>query len=77
MFAKWLSILALGAVVTSQVADAQRMTKAELHRRQAEAAKKFQRRAAPANAGPKIKNITFSNPKASRKSSSAFIFILF
>ncbi|KAK7053792.1 alpha/beta-hydrolase [Favolaschia claudopus] len=42
------------------------MTKAELHARQAEAAKRFQRiPRANAPATPKVKNITFTNPKAS------------
>lgn len=58
-----LSVLtALSAL--SSGANARMMTKAELHARQAEAAKRFERPLRrSASAG--IKNITFSNPRAS------------
>ncbi|KAJ7476943.1 Alpha/Beta hydrolase protein [Mycena galericulata] len=57
-------ILALSALGSLVGADArQMMTKAELHARQVEAAKRFERPAP--RAAPSIKNITFTNPRAS------------
>ena len=77
----WLTVLATTAVALSAGADARQLRKAELHARQAEAAKRFrpnhtlQDRAT----SPKVKNITFSNPKASRELPfiySAWFFVL-
>ncbi|KAJ7165912.1 alpha/beta-hydrolase [Mycena filopes] len=42
------------------------MSKSELHARQAEAAKRFERMPLPRAAAPKSNNITFKNPKASQ-----------
>jgi carboxypeptidase D len=62
-----LALSVLGSLAGA--ADARKMmTKAELHAKQFEAAKRFERmpRAKAAPTAPKVKNITFSNPKASQ-----------
>lgn len=64
----WLPLLSIVAAVL--VADARQFRKQEIHAKQAEAAKRWHinspvKRAQAAT----TKNITFSNPKASRKSS--------
>lgn len=58
-------LLALSVLGSFAGADARKMmTKSELHARQAEAAKRFERPAP--RAASAVKNITFTNPKASR-----------
>ncbi|KAJ7226637.1 alpha/beta-hydrolase [Mycena haematopus] len=60
-------LLALSILGSFAGADARKMmTKSELHARQAEAAKRFERTPRTVDATPKVKNITFSNPKASK-----------
>jgi hypothetical protein len=62
-------LFALSVLGSLAGADARKMmTKAELHAKQAEAAKRFERTPRAEHAAAKVKNITFSNPKASRAS---------
>ncbi|KAF7301018.1 Carboxypeptidase [Mycena indigotica] len=67
-----LSSLLLGLPLLAAlagVANGKQMTKAELHARQQAAAQRFQRAAPVSDAktsGARVKNITFSNPKASQ-----------
>lgn len=58
-----LPLLALAGVVV----EGRMMRKDELHAHQREAAKRFVRAPRATAASPGVKNITFSNPKASRE----------
>ncbi|KAJ6473225.1 alpha/beta-hydrolase [Mycena sanguinolenta] len=60
-------LLALSVVGSFAGANARKMmTKSEMHARQVEAAKRFERTPRAAPATPPVKNITFTNPKASQ-----------
>lgn len=64
---KILSICVLGAALIG--VEARQMTKQDLKAKQAEAAQRWENSAAkrPKGTGGGVKNITFSNPKASRE----------
>jgi carboxypeptidase D len=69
MFPRLLfSLFAAGALCVAPGVDAHKMTKPQIKARQAEAAQRWRTLSAakgPSSGG--VKNITFSNPKASRK----------
>jgi carboxypeptidase D len=67
MFPKLLTAFAVGALCVVPGIDARKVTKHQMKAKQAEAAKRWQPQGAVKRESPGVQNITFSNPKASRK----------
>jgi carboxypeptidase D len=62
-----LSLFTVSALCVAPAVNAHKMTKNQIRAKQAEAAKRWQSQGAVKRASSGVQNLTFSNPKASRK----------
>lgn len=71
-----VTLLAAATLFIAPVADARKISKAQLHAKQVEASQRFRIGSNDAKKSGGVQNITFSNPKASRELSiSAHVYV--